>query len=155
MVFITQPTKEGETKECPNCKVDLVSRLSDYRGRFPDKILWQSKSERKAHYDKNGNCNKESDISNGESNIPSQTSDEFFKNLQTELDQETRDSDDKVEKLIVSVYNDDELITIYQNIDRLIALEHIIKSKFEEKGIELNVQKIGMYMKLIRGMSED
>lgn len=56
MAFITQPTKEGETRECDNCGMDLTARLTDYKGRFPDKIQWQSKNERKAHYDKDGNC---------------------------------------------------------------------------------------------------
>jgi len=79
------------------------------------------------------------------------TPDEYLKNKQTELDQETRDFDDKMQKLIVSAYTNDELTTIYLDIEKLIALEHIIKSTFEERGIELNVQKIGMYMKLVRG----
>jgi len=151
MTFIVQPTEEGETQKCPNCDVDLVGRLSDYKGRFQDKLQWQSKSERKAHYDKNGNCKGEPNSSNVESNTPSKTSDEYLKNKQTELDQETRDFDDKIQKLIVSAYSNDELTTIYRGIDQLIALEHIIKLKFEEKGIELNAQKIGMYVKLVRG----
>ncbi len=57
MTFIVQPTKEGETKECPTCNVSLIARLTDYKGRFPDKLQWQQSSERKAHYDKDGNCN--------------------------------------------------------------------------------------------------
>ena len=155
MVFITQPTKEGETKECPNCKAELVSRLSDYKGRFEDKIQWQPKSERKSHYDKKYNCKIESDSPNGESNVPPQTSDEYLKNRQTELNRETQDSDDQMQKLIASDYTDHELTTIYQDIDELIALEQIIKSKFQERGIELNAQKIGMYMKLIRGRDHE
>lgn len=165
MVFIVQPTEEGETKECPNCDVELVGRLSDYKGRFPDKLQWQSKSERKAHYDKNGNCKEESDGSNAKSNIPSQTpaasnppsqtSDEYLKNKKTELEQETRDFDDKMQKLIVSTHTNDELTRIYKDIDKLIALEHLIKSKFEERGIELNAQKIGLYIKLVRGVDNE
>lgn len=56
MTFITQPTEEGETRECPSCDIALISRWTDYKGRFPDKLLWQTKEPRKAHYDKNGNC---------------------------------------------------------------------------------------------------
>jgi len=82
----------------------------------------------------------------------SSTPDKYLKDKQTELAQETQNFDDKMQKLIVSVYANDELITIYQGVDKLIALEHIIKSKFEEKGIELNAQKIGMYLKIIRGV---
>ena len=63
MVFITQPKTEGETKECDSCGMDLVGRLTDYKGRFPDKLQWQSATERKAHYDKDGNC-KESTTPN-------------------------------------------------------------------------------------------
>lgn len=56
MVFITKPNNEGEKKECDSCGMDLVARLTDYKGRFPDKLQWQSANERKAHYDKDGNC---------------------------------------------------------------------------------------------------
>lgn len=56
MGFMVQPKKEGVTNICPNCDTELIGRLSNYKGRFPDKLQWQSKSERKAHYDKNGNC---------------------------------------------------------------------------------------------------
>jgi len=91
-----------------------------------------------------------------ESTTPSvPTSDEYLKNKQTEIEQETRDFDDRMQKLIVSAYTDDGLIRIYKDIDKLIALEHIIKSKFEERGIELNAQKIGMYIKLVRGADDD
>jgi len=81
--------------------------------------------------------------------------DECLKNRQTELAQETQDFGDKMQKLIVSAYTDDELTALYKDIDKLIALEHIIKSKFEERGIELNAQKIGMYMKLTRGAEHE
>ena len=77
--------------------------------------------------------------------------DEYLKNRPTELDQEISVFDDKIQKLIVSTYTNSELSVIDNGIDRLIALEHIIKSKFEEKGIELNAQKIGMYLKIIQG----
>jgi len=72
---------------------------------------------------------------------PAPTSDEYLKNRQTELDQETRVFDDEMQKLIVSAYTNDQLTTIYKDIEKLIALEHLIKAKFEEHGIELNVQK--------------
>jgi len=91
-----------------------------------------------------------------ESTTPSvPTSDEYLKNKQTEIEQETRNFDDKMQKLIVSSHTDDELTRIYKDIDKLIALEHIIKSKFEERGIELNVQKIGLYLKLVRGIDNE
>ena len=38
MVFIVQPTEEGETEKCPNCDMELVGRLTDYKGRFTDKL---------------------------------------------------------------------------------------------------------------------
>lgn len=55
MTFIAQPKKEGETKECPNCKKTIVARLKEYKD-FPSKIQWQNEKETKAHYDKDGNC---------------------------------------------------------------------------------------------------
>jgi len=91
-----------------------------------------------------------------ESTTPSvPTPDEYLKNKQTEIAQETRNFDDKMQKLIVSSHTNDELIRIYKDIDKLIALEHIIKSKFEERGIELNAQKIGLYLKLVRGIDDE
>ena len=56
MTFITQPTKEGETKDCPNCGAKLIARLKVYKD-YDDKIQWQNEKETKAHYDKDGNCN--------------------------------------------------------------------------------------------------
>lgn len=81
MVFITQPKEEGEKKECDSCGMDLVGRLTDYKGRFPDKLQWQSVNERKAHYDKDGNC-KESTTPN-EIELKSQTTlpEKILKNL--------------------------------------------------------------------------
>ena len=80
------------------------------------------------------------------------TVDDYLKNKQTKIESTEKDFDDKMQKLIVSAYTNDELTKMYKDIEKLIALEHIIKSKFEEKGIELNVQKVGMYMKLVRGL---
>ena len=55
MTFITQPKKEGETKDCPNCGGKLVARLKVYKD-YDDKIQWQNEKETTAHYDKDGNC---------------------------------------------------------------------------------------------------
>jgi len=66
MVFITQPNKEAETKKCDSCGMDLVGRLTDYKGRFPDKLQWQSATERKAHYDKDGNCKNQEETPDNE-----------------------------------------------------------------------------------------
>jgi len=57
MVFITKPDEEGETTKCQNCDVDLIARWTDYKGRYEDKLQWQTLEPRKAHYDKEGNCN--------------------------------------------------------------------------------------------------
>jgi len=84
--------------------------------------------------------------------LPRPTPDEYLKNKQT--DNETKDFDNTMQKLIVSVYDNDTLSTIYQNIDKLIALEHMVKSKLKERNIELNAQKIGMYVKLVNGMKD-
>ncbi len=71
MTFITQPKKEGEEKTC-GCDAELVGRLTDYKGRFPDKLQWQEKESRKAHYDKDGNCK---DLTNnGAIHVPDNTS---------------------------------------------------------------------------------
>lgn len=56
MTFITQPKKEGEIKDCPNCGAKLIARLKVYKD-YDDKIQWQNEKETKAHYDKDGNCN--------------------------------------------------------------------------------------------------
>ncbi len=55
MTFITQPKKEGETIECPNCKDIIIARLKEYKD-FPSKIQWQDHDKTKAHFDKDGNC---------------------------------------------------------------------------------------------------
>ena len=146
MAFIVAPKTEGESKECPECKVKLVGRLTDYKGRFPDKLQWQTETERKAHYDKDGNCK-------GETPKTSQppTVDEFLEKRQAEINETSQNQDETLQKLIVQSYKDESVIDIYSEIDKLIALEHMIKLKFEERGIELNAQKIGMYMKLVRG----
>jgi len=59
MVFIVQPTKEGQTTQCPNCDTDIIARWTDYGGKFPDKLQWQTVDPRKAHYTKNGSCKSE------------------------------------------------------------------------------------------------
>lgn len=158
MTFIVQPKTEGQTMNCPNCDGLLVARLKEYK-YFTSKIQWQDKDQTKAHFDKYGGCKGEpaSPETPGmaqpgwDLELSTPTPDEYLKNRKTELDQETRDFDDKMQKLIVSAYADDELINIYKDIDRLIALEHVLKSKFTERGIELNVHKIGLYLKLLRG----
>jgi len=56
LTFITQPKKEGACTNCPECKTELIGRLTDYKGKYADKLQWQDKDSRKAHYDKDGNC---------------------------------------------------------------------------------------------------
>jgi len=80
------------------------------------------------------------------------TSNELVKKRHTELDQEAQNFDDKMQKLILSSYDNVQLTSLYKDIDALIALEYLIKTKLEERGIEQNPQKIGMYMKLVRGI---
>lgn len=66
MVFIVQPTGEGEKMECPNCGAELISRLKEYKD-FPSKIQWQNKDQTKAHFDKNGDCKGETlEVENNE-----------------------------------------------------------------------------------------
>jgi len=55
MTFIVQPTKEGETKDCPSCGKPIVARLKVYKD-YPDKIQWQDEKVTEAHYDKMGDC---------------------------------------------------------------------------------------------------
>jgi len=59
MTFITKPTEEGETKDCQKCDTPLISRWTDYKGQWEDKLQWQTLEPRKAHYDKDGNCKTE------------------------------------------------------------------------------------------------
>ena len=62
-VKIEKPTKEGEESKCVHCGVQLIGRLTDYKGRFPDYLQWQATDERKAHYLKDGGCKGQSNNS--------------------------------------------------------------------------------------------
>jgi len=53
---IEKPVEEGEKSECIYCGQDLIARLTDYKGRFPDYLQWQLVTERKSHYLKDGGC---------------------------------------------------------------------------------------------------
>jgi len=67
MTFVTQPTDEGETRECPTCDVELIGRWTDYKGKWEDKLQWQTVEPRKAHYDKDGNCKGVEDVKSTQS----------------------------------------------------------------------------------------
>jgi len=56
MVFTKQPKKEGEEKDCENCDIPLIARWTDYKGKYDDKLQWQTIEPRKSHYEYNGNC---------------------------------------------------------------------------------------------------
>ena len=68
---IDKPTKEGEESKCIHCNIQLIGRLTDYKGRFPDYLQWQSPTERKAHYLKDGGCKEATP--NTSSNVPEAT----------------------------------------------------------------------------------
>jgi len=95
MVFIIQPNKEGETKKCDACGMDIIGRLTDYKGRFPDKLQWQLFTERKAHYDKDGNCK-------GEINLNSTTPNTSDNTIIPQNTQEKDSSLDESTKTIVT-----------------------------------------------------
>jgi len=90
MVFITQPTTEGEESECIYCGQDLISRLTDYKGKFPDYPQWQLTTERKSHYIKNGGCKNqksESTIKETTKEIPKTNSlDEDMRYVKNKID---------------------------------------------------------------------
>lgn len=56
MPRIEKPSEEGEKSECVYCDRELIARLTDYKGLFPDYLQWQSTTERKSHYLKDGGC---------------------------------------------------------------------------------------------------
>jgi len=116
MVFITAPAKEGETKKCPECDIDLIGRLTDYKGRFADKLQWQITTERKAHYDKDGNC--KSDAPKPETLEQAQERPMSSKKLLEELGNLNKDiiSEDtlmilKIRKQVQSIVKDFEIDT--------------------------------------------
>jgi len=75
MVFVTKPTKEGQTTKCPNCDTDIIVRWTDYGGKYPDKLQWQTVEPRKAHYTKDGSCKEESsEQDNGQSTLSPESS---------------------------------------------------------------------------------
>ena len=124
MTFITPPEKEGDTKKCPTCGLELVGRLTDYKGRYPDKKQWQNKGSRKAHYDKDGNC-KDSTV-NTENTAPAPTNIDNTSNL-PEMDPGTCNHVDK----------------------QIIFIRQIEARVFSVLGKDANVAKVGMYVKLI------
>ncbi len=38
-VKIEKPVEEGEKSECAYCGMSLISRLTDYKGKFPEQDL--------------------------------------------------------------------------------------------------------------------
>lgn len=124
MGFITQPNKEGETKECDSCGMDLVGRLTDYKGRFPDKLQWQSATERKAHYDKDGNCK--------ESTIPNEI--ELKSNEQSTLESEQNLSKGESKPEIISLATLDEKIKTMHGMCE--AILHIV-TDLKTKGVKI------------------
>lgn len=142
--------KEGATMTCNNCDTDLICRKKDYGGNYKATLQWQNE-DGTAHYltkdGKNFTCvipEDEREKIVAEHDPSNQSLDGF--------DTPTKQDDSKMQELIVKVFKPDEIISKYENIDKLIASEYMVKLKFTERGIEPNVQKIGLYMKLLRGM---
>ena len=113
MTFIVQPKKEGETKECDSCGMDLVGRWTDYKGKWEDKLQWQTIEPRKAHYTKDGDC-KESITTEG---------------TQTESTQQEITTSSGTQEGNITPEQNNELKALSLKIDEIYAM---IKVQFDE-----------------------
>jgi len=57
MSNLPKPTQEGEKIECPNCGIEIISRLKTYKdNRYKPYIQWQNLEDTNSHLDPNGKC---------------------------------------------------------------------------------------------------
>ena len=133
MTFIVPPSKEGQEAKCPTCKVEIIGRLTDYKGRFPDKLQWQDKDSRKAHYDKDGNCK---DLTSSGTVHVSETTTVETSTIAEPLDPNVLilDLDSITSKYV------DEQIHLIQEIEKKVNFV---------LGKDARGDKVGMYVKLI------
>lgn len=89
MPRIEQPVVEAQESECIYCGIDLIARLTDYKGKFPDYLQWQSTIDRKSHYMKDGGCKSQdkSKASKESPQIPqTNSSDEDMRYVRNKID---------------------------------------------------------------------
>ena len=172
--------EEGATMECLTCKANLVCHMKDYGNNMPPRLQWQNPIDGSAHYKttngKDFTCNipkleenlrkEHARVKDG---IESGEIKESIEPLYTMLrnfgiiEGDKRDEiklntnerfEEDMQGLIEKNYNKSEGIAFGQRVEKLIAQEHLILLKFQEKGIEPNVQKIGMYLKILNGVND-
>ena len=143
--------KEGALMTC-KCGTELTCRTKDYGGGFAPKLQWQNE-DGTAHYStkdgKTFSCNipeDKSDIPN-ESKAP--TPDEYLKNKQAQIKQESKTQQESIKQQTNSFFDETKLFQIDSEIDKLLIIEDMVTKKLRIPGISPNPAKVGMYMKFI------
>lgn len=127
--------KVGNTMTCNNCGTKLICRIKDYAGDFEAKPQWQNENGEAHYHTNNGKdftCNipkddESQEVHTTESTVSTNTGSAI---METEIPQMD---------IVTKEYVDNQIIQIQQ----------IEKRVFEVLGADANVQKVGMYVKLI------
>lgn len=124
--------EEGDNINCPDCGESIVARLKTYKDdQYPAYVQWQNKKETVSHKTKDGNC-KDSITTEG---------------TQTESTQQKVTTSSNIEESNVEPEKlDDEGKKIFDN---LLLLHKIDKMTIDYLGKDAQVQKIGLWTKLI------
>lgn len=130
--------KEGNTMTCNNCGTKLICRIKEYSGDFEAKPQWQNENGEAHYHTNNGKdftCNVPKDdesqeVHTSESTVTTNTVNEPTPTIESEIPQM-----DKITKGYVD--------------KQLILIQQIEKRVFDVLGANANVQKVGMYVKLI------
>jgi len=130
--------KEGNTMTCNGCGTKLICRIKDYAGDFEAKPQWQNENGEAHYHTNNGKdftCNIPNDngsqqVQTNESTVTTNTASKTSATIESEIPHMDKVTEGYVDK-------------------QLILIQQIEKRVFEVLGADANVQKVGMYVKLI------
>lgn len=131
--------KEGNTMTCNNCGIELICRIKDYGGGFEAKPQWQNENGEAHYHTSNGKdftCNVPKDDESQEVHITQESTIETNTANENSI---TILSNLPVMDDITLKYVDGQITLIRQIEDRVFSI----------LGKDANVQKVGMYVKLI------
>ena len=139
--------KEGAEQKCDKCGTPLicVKITKEWNGKSETKLQWQVKGTGKPHFqfagDKKYKCinipEKNEDTA-ASSSVKDDVNDDYLKKKQSEL------------LACKSKLSAEQTDAINAEIDLLQAIEKLVTGKLSVGNSEVNPQKVGMYIKLVR-----
>lgn len=144
---------EGAEQTCSKCGTELICAkvIKEWQGKKEEKLQWQNKSNRKAHFKFAGPNNYKCVPPEGADQETQQpTSDEFLKQKQKEITEQQQKKESVLDSKKSQRFNEKQILEIDCQLDILMVIENIVTTKLQGSDTTPpNPAKVGMFLKII------